>query len=127
MRSSMNYIYFGDIVEANGRTIRENNTEIPHNLRVGQLVEVKYDEWHGGGACSKVHARLWIVLCGRDCDGTPLYWLAATQCYDYGRLTVIERMMVGAKGGFAESSLTPVQVTPELEYGTGSLEWHEDA
>jgi len=52
---------FGDIVEENGRTIRENHMDIPHNLKVGQLVEVKHDAWHNNGACEKIHARLWIV------------------------------------------------------------------
>ena len=68
----MKYINVADIVEPNGKTIRENNMEKQHNLRVGDLVEVKTDEWKGDGACMKIHARMFIVWCGRDCDGTPL-------------------------------------------------------
>jgi hypothetical protein len=114
---------FSEIVEANGKTIRENNMAIGHRLKLGQLVEVKYDTSHAGGACSKIHARLFIVLCGRDCDGTPLYWLASERVEGYESLPFIRKMMIGAVGGFAEGSLTPVKVTRRLRDGYGRLCW----
>ncbi len=107
----------GDIVESNGKTIRENNMRIVHNLAVGDLVEVKYDKSSGNGACEKVHARLWIVECSRDCDGTPLYYLshlplAAMQdmkkMFNLSDDDVRLRMMCNVVGGFLEESLTPV-------------------
>lgn len=54
-------ISFGDIIEENGKTIRQNNIELEHNIPINSLVEVKYDQWHGDGVCSKVHARLWVT------------------------------------------------------------------
>jgi hypothetical protein len=69
-------INVADIVEENGKTIRENNLEKTHDIPIGTLVEVKYDEWYGDGACEKVHARLWVIGHSRDCDGTPLYNLS---------------------------------------------------
>lgn len=69
-------VNFADIIEENGKTIRENNLEKTHDIPIGTLVEVKFDEWHGNGACEKTHARLWVVSHDRDCDGTPLYSLS---------------------------------------------------
>ena len=113
------FTFVHDLVESNGKTIRENNMERQHSLSVGTLVEVKYDEWHGDGACSKVHARLWIVKCGRDCDGTPLYWLSKWEDPQFA-LSVHQYV-----GGFSESLLTPVIITNELLDGYGALEWEE--
>lgn len=136
---------FGDIVEENGKTIRENNLEKQHNIPLGALVEVKYNKWHGGGACSKIHARLWVVKCSRDCDGTPLYWLskkAPTQdkmpvhiyypeeswgqddqkglCLNENiSRSVIEDWV----GGFSEESLTVIEITDRLKDGYDSLSW----
>lgn len=80
--------YFGDIVEKNGKTIRENNTEIPHNIPIGTIVEFDINpdqplhgtidengkEWSTGIMCGK--ARAYIYDHTRDCDGTPLYTLS---------------------------------------------------
>ncbi len=46
-----------DIVEENGKTIKENNLEKQHKIQIDSLVEVKFDPWFGEGACWKVHAR----------------------------------------------------------------------
>lgn len=115
-----------DIVEGNGRTIRENNMAVGHNIPVGTLVEVKYDKWHGGGACSKVHARLFVLGHDRDCDGTPLYSLGYNQSgfADTNRQNpLVARVMHGLETGFAEDALTPVEVDDRLCEGHGSLEW----
>ena len=101
-------IFLHDIVEANGKTIKENNLAKQHNIPCGSLVEVKFDSWFGEGACWKVHARLWVDAHTRDCDGTPLYTLRS----DYQRFN-----------GFSEESLTPIEITDELIYGKGALEW----
>lgn len=101
-------ILLHDMLEANGKTIKENNLEEKHSIPIDTLVEVKFNSWFGDGACWKVHARLWVDSHTRDCDGTPLYTLRSNCDKFYG---------------FNESSLTPVKVTPELIYGEGALEW----
>ena len=107
-------ICVSDIVEKNGKTIRENNLALRHNIPIGTLVEVKFDSWFGGGACWKVHARLWVVSHTRDCDGTPLYSI--------GRY---KKINVDRHHGFSEESLTVVDVTPDVADGIGALEWNE--
>lgn len=61
-------INVADIKDPNdpqGRTYRQVNAEVTHGLALGDLVEIE------------TGARLFVVLLGRDCDQTPLYWLAA--------------------------------------------------
>ena len=113
-----------DIVEDNGKSIRENNMEKRHGIAVGTLVEVKYDDWHGGGACSKVHARLWVIHLGRDCDGTPLYWLAKHRGADINDKASFHYH--GIRGGYSEKSLMPVEVTPRLAEGYDALGWTDE-
>lgn len=60
-----------DIIEENGKTVRENNLAKPHNIPIGALVELVNDE---DGV--RVGARAFVILHRRDCDGTPLYSLA---------------------------------------------------
>ena len=65
-----NLIFVGDIVEANGKTIKENNLGVEHKIPVGALVETTsaYEYgWEG--------MRLFVREHTRDCDGTPLYSL----------------------------------------------------
>jgi len=50
--------------DAQGRSYRQVNAEKTHELAIGTLVEL---------SCG---ARAWVVSLGRDCDQTPLYWLA---------------------------------------------------
>ena len=114
----VNFVMVHDIVEANGKTIKENNLGKPHNIPVGSLVEVKYDEWHGDGACEKIHARLWVVQHQRDCDGTPLYGLSKNS-YDIEMPSISNNI----RGGFAEEQLTTIELTRELVDGHGALEW----
>ena len=119
-------IPISSIVEENGKTVRENNMAIGHKIPIGTLVEVKYDKWHGNGACSKVHARLWVIWHTRDCDGTPLYSLGENpdpMAYEGG---LAECAMQGLEGGFAEKSLTPVEVDDRLREGRGALDWGDD-
>ena len=115
-----NIIFIGDIVEENGKTVKENNLEKKHNIPIGSLVEVKSSEWYGDGACERWEARLWVVNHSRDCDGTQLYILGRDKdneiCKRYGY----------SRGGFSEESLKVIEVTPELIYGEGALEWEEE-
>lgn len=113
-------IFVGDIVEKNGKTIKENNLEERHNIPIGSLVEVKYNKWYGEGACAKIHARLWVVEHNRDCDGTPLYTLSGP--FKDGLLA---NRFHQADGGFSEESLTKIEVTDDLKHGHGSLRWEE--
>lgn len=74
---------FGDIVEGNGKTIRENNSDRPHEFELGEIVEVDVDhDWpgsvEGDGILVKLsgRCRLYVVGHMRDCDGTPIYMLS---------------------------------------------------
>lgn len=70
------YMSFGDIMEENGKTIRENRGALEHKYPVGTLVETTFEDWHSGGSCSVGIARMWVVSLDRDCDGSPLYSLS---------------------------------------------------
>lgn len=63
-------IFVADMVDPadpNGRTYREVNAATAHRIPLGALVEV-----------DSSGVRMFVVQVGRDCDGSPLYWLAAT-------------------------------------------------
>jgi hypothetical protein len=132
-------INVADIVEDNGKTIRENNLEKVHDIPIGTLVEVTFDKWHGDGACENIHARLWVASHDRDCDGTPLYSLSRYKepMFVDGTLRyrgeggwwlkkeVIMHIVNEIESGFSRESLTPVEVTQALKDGVGSLCWDE--
>jgi hypothetical protein len=65
-----------DIVEANGKTVRENNRVIPHALPIGALVEITTDCPIGEFGSVYKGVRLFVVSFARDCDGSPLYSLS---------------------------------------------------
>lgn len=101
------------------KTFREMNAELEHNIPLGTLVEVQFDEWFGDGACWKVHARLYVVAHQRDCDMTPLYSLSRWNDYDFA-------MTVGqCHHGYAENKLRIVPVTVDLIRGENALKWGE--
>ena len=63
-------VVFGDIVDKNdpqGRTFRQINAELKHNVPIGALVELKNG------------IRLFVISHGRDCDGehnhSSEFWL----------------------------------------------------
>ncbi len=120
-------IFIGDIIEENKKSIKENNLEKKHNIPIGSLVEVKWDEWHGNGACMKVHARLWIVSHDRDCDGTPLYSISRwSPKFIQGLLdSGFPPLLINEfkYPGFPEESLTPIEITEDLKDGVNSLKW----
>jgi hypothetical protein len=70
-------VFFGDIVEKNGKTIKENNLIRKHKYPIGSLVELEGGE------------RLFIMAHTRDCDGSPLYnlgfnWNKETISHNHG-------------------------------------------
>ena len=62
-------VFVGDIVEENGKTVKENNTARVHQIPLGSLVEITCDGELNG-------LRLFVVHHSRDCDGEPLYDLS---------------------------------------------------
>lgn len=66
----MSIINFADIVEGNGKTVRENNFSKGHNIPVHSIIEVNCKG-------SNLHRlRLYVTAHGQDCDGSPLYYLS---------------------------------------------------
>lgn len=72
-----------NIVETNGKTIRENNLEKNHHFNINDKVKIdkeNIDSWltpeeHGEGIVEHVlnDGDFYIVDKPRDCDGEPLY------------------------------------------------------
>ncbi len=116
----MNINMIHDFVEANGKTIKENNLTKQHQIHIGTLVEVKFDTWFGNGACWKVHARLWVVKHTRDCDGTPLYGISRWD--DLADAVQFKDM----HGGFPEYMLTPIEITQRIRDGYDALDWEDE-
>lgn len=75
----MPIINVADIVEANGKTVRQNNQAIPHELPLGSLVEITIDCPIGEFGSVYKGVRLFVVAHDRDCDGSPLYSLSFDQ------------------------------------------------
>lgn len=133
-------INVADIVESNGRTVRENNTSKKHDIPIGTLVEVKYNTWFNDGACEKVHARLWVVGHSRDCDGTPLYNLSRYKdpMYVDGSLRIrgeedwylkkeaVLNVANDVQSGYGRESLKVITVTEDLKAGRDALYWSEN-
>lgn len=135
-------INFKDIVEDNGKTIEQNNLEQKkHDIPIGTLVEVKYDEWFGNGACQKVHARLFVVGHNRDCDGTPLYSLSPNKNDNFEGAEIItdfdgkkwiikeeiaKRILNKYVNGISREKLTPIEVTEKIKQGYDSLDWKDE-
>jgi len=134
-------VVFSSLVEANGRTIRENNLEVRHKISIGTLVQFRYSEWFEGGACRRSEARMFVCWHARDCDGTPLYWLATKpphlwlqdggvdpnlvfpgltdRCQHYEMANRFYKFV----RNIGEEDLTPIEVTAELVSGVGALDW----
>lgn len=78
---------YGDVVEKNGKTIKENNLEQTHNFPVGSLVEIK-----------DTQERLYVKKLTRDCDGTPLYSLSVYKDLDEAQNSW-DRVIMYSEGG----------------------------
>ena len=123
-------VSFGDIVEKNGKTIRENNLEIQHKIPLGALVEVEVEIYSPGWSTSedlpaedlrrsevnlKGACRLYVVSHTRDCDGSPLYTVSDLPVvYDYSQQTyysksaLLHRSVAKVlESGYSEEGLKP--------------------
>lgn len=71
-------VFVGDLVMENGKTWKENNMEIKHNIPLGTLVEIhiESDGEPEVDPDSLNGVRLFVCDHSRDCDGTPLYSLS---------------------------------------------------
>lgn len=98
-----------------GKTIKEHNLEKKHGIAIGALVETKYDEWFGDGACTKIHARLFVTRQTRDCDGTPLYSIGPKR-WDGD----------WESHGHAEEDLKVIELTASVIDGEDALAWDDD-
>ena len=66
-----------NIIEENGLTVKENNQKKIHNIPIGTLVEIIYDDRCDGEEENPTFGcRLFVVAHHHDCDGTPLYELS---------------------------------------------------
>jgi hypothetical protein len=70
----MKAILVSDIVQENGKTVKQNNLEKTHSIAIGSLVEIQNDSDYGEENTNGL--RLFVVDHARDCDGTPLYSLS---------------------------------------------------
>jgi len=74
----MSITMFSDLVEENGRTVRENNLKLGHKIPLGSRVKVEvgvegaYNQASGTDRVP-VTMELYVVEHTRDCDGTPMY------------------------------------------------------
>lgn len=64
-----------DLIEANGKTIRQNNLEKKHEIPIGSLIEITANDYPDDENPTN-GLRLLVVNHSRDCDGTPLYDLS---------------------------------------------------
>ena len=73
----MNIMSVNDIVEANGKSFKDNNLAIQHNIPLGSLVEILPEQDENPNEPNRhTGLRLFVVSLSRDCDGTPLYTLS---------------------------------------------------
>jgi len=77
-------VYVPDMIESNGKTVRENNMEIKHSLVIGDEVRFIEGEDFSERYCSEdpkqiqdavARGTFFVASIDRDCDGTPLYTL----------------------------------------------------
>lgn len=91
---SVTVIFLADVADPSdpqGRSYREVNAQRSHRLPLGGLVEVK-----------STGVRMFVVQLGRDCDASPMCWLAATLDEPEGKWY----------GGIGEDSLSLVRPPP---------------
>jgi hypothetical protein len=67
---------FADIVESNGRTIRQNKMAQTHKIPLGTLVKIPVTDENRYCFGKYEGTRLFVVQHNRDCDGEPLYALS---------------------------------------------------
>lgn len=69
-------MFVGDIVEANGKTWRENNLSVKHGIPLGTKLIISVPV-EGTITC-------YVVEHSRDCDGSPLYRISPFRTTDDG-------------------------------------------
>lgn len=105
-----------DIVEANGRTWRENRLALKHNIPLKALVEVEVEKVFANDTAIKGIVQMYVIWHGRDCDGTPLYWLGTSPAgadeWPPDGSTFVSRMLhryqYDVDGGYGEEQLRVV-------------------
>jgi hypothetical protein len=111
------FVFLHDLIDPEtGKSYKEENLEIKHQIPIGSLVEVRWDEWFGGAGW-KVHARLWVVSHDRDVDGTPLYSLSRWKDISFAK----EFHQIHS--GFDEDQLKLIELTEDIQNGIDVLEW----
>jgi len=102
----MEIINIADMVNPDsGKTYREENNELVHNIPLGSLVETDFNDEYLESPKSGL--RLFVVSHDRDCDGTPLYSLSfqkdwTPEKYDF--LSKFSRRLM-VDSGYGENSL----------------------
>lgn len=102
-----------EIVEANGHTWRENRLALPHNIPLKALVEVEIEKLFANNTSLKGVVQMYVIWHGRDCDGSPLYWLGTDPAGadrwppDGSTFTsiMLYRSEYGVDGGYNEEQL----------------------
>ena len=92
-----------------GKTYREENNERIHNIPLGSLVEIDFDDRYLESP--KNGLRLFVVSHDRDCDGTPLYSLSFDKNWEphmFGeRFKTFARWAIDS--GYSEDSLKVIK------------------
>ena len=112
----MGIVMIHDLVNPEtGKTYKQENMEIQHQIPIGSLVEVEFSRWFGDGCLMRVHGRLWVTQHTRDCDGTPLYSISRWK----------EPFISSGDTwhGFGEDALTVIEPTPEIVHGHDVPDW----
>ena len=91
-----------------GRTYREVNNAKEHGIPLGTLVEIAHDP---EDLSPMDGVRLFVVMHGRDCDGTPLYELCADPEDNVQENSRFRNMKW--HGGYSERSLKVIRLPRE--------------
>lgn len=89
-------MFVGNIVEDNGKTIRQNNEAIAHKFNVGDLVELKCNCSADGHVDKHKYycgMRLFVASQSRDCDGSVGYYLSTSSTGKTFDLKVFSKMI----------------------------------
>lgn len=73
-----NAVIVSEIIEQNGKSVKENNMQVHHVIPIGAIVEIidSYNDYPEEFVSNEHGIRLFVVSHDRDCDGTPLYGLS---------------------------------------------------
>lgn len=111
MNTFNNTTFIGDVIEKNGKTIKENNLTKKHNLKLDSLVSlIKYndEEYFKYHDCViQDGVTLYVSKLTRDCDGTPLYSLS-TRKLNY--LTEDQFKIMLCENGISEDVIKPYDI-----------------